>query len=111
MADGPVRITEQVLDVVEVLINAGPDEMHGWAITKAAGLASSTVYKVLDRLKVGGIVAARWEHEHPDGNKPRRRFYRLTGSGAAWAVAILRERRPDRASRAARPRLGWAVQW
>ena len=93
-AEGIARVTQPTLDVLAALINADGFELHGWAIIKAAQLRGPTVYKVLERLTAANIVTARWEQEHPDGNKPRRRFYQLTDAGAAQARALLVERRP-----------------
>ena len=107
MGDGPVRITQSLLDVLVALLDAEGNELHGWAITKTTKLSSPTVYKILERLTDGGMVTARWEDQHPDINKPRRRFYRLTPNGVAWAGALLRERRPERAVLKVRPSLVW----
>lgn len=110
VTDGPVRVTEPLLDVLEVLLEARDYELYGWAITKAAKRSSPTVYKILERLTDYGMVKARWEDHHPDINKPRRRFYRLTGHGVETATQLLQERRAQRpaASRRPRPTPGWA---
>ncbi len=97
-----------MLDVLEALLEADGHELYGWAITKTTGRASPTVYKILERLTDRGMVTARWEDRHPDENKPRRRFYRLTGHGVKVATALLGERRPQRTPpRVPRPALGW----
>src|SRR5262249_51103563 len=88
-----VRVTQPTLDVVAALLNANDCEMYGWAIAKVTRRPGPTVYKVLERLTVLGMVTARWERRHPDGNKPRRRFYRLTSAGPLRAHALLAERR------------------
>jgi PadR family transcriptional regulator, regulatory protein PadR len=110
VTDRPVRVTEPLLDVLEALLEARDYELYGWAITKATRRASPTVYKILERLTDHGMVTARWEDRHPDVNKPRRRFYRLTGHGAAVARTLLQERRPQRRHPHSRPRpaVGWA---
>lgn len=109
VTDGPIRVTEPLLDVLEVLLEARDHELYGWAITKATKRSSPTIYKILERLTDYGMVTARWEDKHPDENKPRRRFYRLTGHGATAATDLLRERRPFR-DKPVRPRpiAGWA---
>jgi DNA-binding PadR family transcriptional regulator len=96
-----------MLDVLEVLLDADSFELHGWGITKATKLASPTVYKILERLTDGGLVSARWEDRHPDENKPRRRFYRLTPTGTRWAAELLNERRPKRIPHNVRLAFGW----
>jgi PadR family transcriptional regulator, regulatory protein PadR len=111
MSSGPIRVTEPLLDVLEALLQARDYELYGWAITKATHRASPTVYKILERLTDYGMVTARWEDRHPDVNKPRRRFYRLTGHGATVATTMLQERRPSRTAPRPSPTAGWAGTW
>lgn len=102
----PVRVTNPLLDVVEVLLEAFDDnrrELHGWAIMKAAARSGPTVYGILDRLEDADWITGRWEDHHPRPNKPRRRFYRLTPTGAVSAVRLLTARRPDRRHPTHRP--------
>ncbi len=96
MSDEPVRITGPFLDVLEAFVEAGGDELHGWAIIKATGRGGPTVYKILERLAELGWVTARWEDQPSEPNKPRRRYYQLTGVGATKAEALLGQRRPQR---------------
>ena len=73
----PVRVTNPLLDVLEVLLEAFDNdrqELHGWAIIKTAGRSGPTVYGVLDRLEDANWITGRWEDHHPQPNKPRRRF-------------------------------------
>lgn len=113
LVDGPVRITNPLLDVLEVLVDAalehGGQKLHGWAIMKAVTRSGPTVYGVLDRLEDAGWLTSRWEDQHPEPNKPRRRFYRLTPTGSTAARDLLAQRRPDRTPRTQHnPRPGWA---
>lgn len=87
------RVTQPTLDVLEALHEAPELELHGWAIIKQTHRSGPTVYKILERLAGAGHVTARWETEHPDGNKPRRRFYRLTPNGIEHARDLLAARR------------------
>jgi PadR family transcriptional regulator PadR len=98
---GPIRVTGPLLDVVEVFLRASDDatELHGWAVRKATKRSGPTVYGVLDRLEGAGWVTRRWEDQRPEPNKPRRRFYLLTPSGAAAARDLLAERRPQALNR------------
>ena len=108
------RVTNPLLDVLEVLLWAfvtDASELHGWAIMKATKRSGPTVYGVLDRLEDQGWITGRWEDQHPESSKPRRRFYSLTPSGERAARQLLMERRPQ-ALRSARPapgslRPGW----
>jgi PadR family transcriptional regulator PadR len=95
--EGPIRVTNPMLDVLEVLLQAfdsRADDLHGWAIMKATKRSGPTVYGVLDRLEDTGWISGRWEDENPERGKPRRRLYGITPTGVAGARELLRERRP-----------------
>jgi PadR family transcriptional regulator PadR len=95
VSDEPVRITGPLLDVLEAFAGAGGGELHGWAIIKATGRGGPTVYKILERLTDLGWATARWEAQAAEPNKPRRRYYTLTGVGVARAEELLDKRRPE----------------
>jgi len=102
-----VRVTDSFLDVIEVLLSAlreGDDELHGWAVMKAARRTGPTVYGVLDRLQDADWITSRWEQLPPEANRPRRRFYRLTPTGITASRALLAERRPEALRRVEAPR-------
>ena len=105
--NGPVRVTRPLLDVLEVFLQAFEEsaQLHGWAISKATLRSGPTVYQIIDRLEDAGWVTGRWEEQQPDQNRPRRRLYQLTPTGAAQARELIASRRPEAASRlgAARP--------
>jgi len=107
---GPARVTGPLLDVLGAFLEASGDniELHGWAILKATKRSGPTVYGVLDRLEDAGWVVGRWETQHPQANKPRRRLYRLTPSGIIAARALLAERRPGSLQDRYRPVRGLA---
>jgi len=108
VTEGPIRVTEPLLDVLEALLEDKDHELYGWAITKATHRSSPTVYRILERLTDRGMVVARWEERRADSDRPRRRFYRLTAHGAAVAARLLQEHRPRVApSDRPRPTLGW----
>lgn len=93
--EGPIRITQATLDVIEALLDADGFNLHGWAIMKATRRAGPTVYKILERLAQAQWVTAFWEDRADEPNRPRRRFYRLTPDGAVRARALLADRRPE----------------
>ncbi len=65
---------------------------YGLDIMDRTGLPSGTVYPALQRLERMGHVTARWEGEsvaRAEG-RPQRRYYRLTGAGAAALAAAIR---------------------
>lgn len=112
--DGPMRVTNPLLDVLLDAFDTGGQELHGWAIMKAVQRSGPTVYGVLDRLEDCGWVTARWEQQHPEGNKPRRRFYVLTAQGGiqARSLVVRRRPRPDRIGRGLpRPGLAFRAWW
>ena len=111
MSDEPVRITVPFLDVLETFLAAGGGELHGWAIMKASQRGGPTVYKILERLTEMGWATARWEDLPPTPSpsepaKPRRRYYKLTGLGAARAHGLVAEHRPQKSQTTLRPAFG-----
>jgi PadR family transcriptional regulator, regulatory protein PadR len=93
----PIRVTNPLLDVLEVLLQAfaNHEDLHGWAIMKATRRSGPTVYGVLDRLEDSGWINGHWEDENPEPGKPRRRIYSITPTGLTGAQEILSERRPQ----------------
>lgn len=88
------RVTPALLDVLKVLMQS-PDDPHGFAVAKAAGRKTGSVYPILARLEAAGWVESYWESEHPHEGRPRRRFYRLTDpDGLLAARALIEEREP-----------------
>jgi PadR family transcriptional regulator, regulatory protein PadR len=74
------RVTRNVLAVMAALLADEP--LHGLALTKATGLASGTIYPILERLERAGWVTGEWEVIDPAVEKrPRRRNYTLSGEG------------------------------
>jgi DNA-binding PadR family transcriptional regulator len=58
---------------------------YGFDVMRATELPSGTVYPLLRRLEAAGLVRSRWEEEsraHEEG-RPARRYYEITGDGAA----------------------------
>jgi DNA-binding PadR family transcriptional regulator len=100
-----------LLDVLEILLGAlaDGDEMHGWAIAKAAARSGPTVYGVIDRLEDAGWVTGRWEQENPQPGKPRRRLYVLSSSGVSAARDLLTARRRESSSSGDKTGPPWAL--
>ena len=103
---GPPRVTNPLLDVLEVLVSAldGDSDLHGWAIMKATKRSGPTVYGVIDRLENMGWITGQWEGRNPEPNKPRRRFYRLTPTGRIGATELLLKHRPQSLRQSADPK-------
>jgi PadR family transcriptional regulator PadR len=93
----PQRITQPLLDVLDVLLRAVDDDdlqLHGYAIMRLTKRSGPTVYGVLDRLEDAEWVTGYWEESAAESSKPRRRLYRLTPTGIVRARELLAERRP-----------------
>jgi DNA-binding IclR family transcriptional regulator len=98
MADppGPTRVTVPVLQVIDLLL-AEPerDDWFALEVCRRTGLGSGTVAQILLRLQEWGWVTSHWEEADAHSlGRPRRRFYRLTGAGAAQAREVVRRRFP-----------------
>ena len=93
----PQRVTVPVLQVIDLLL-AEPDRDDWFAleICRQTRLGSGTVTQILFRLQEWGWVTSHWEDasEAHQGGRPRRRFYQLTGIGAAEARQVVHERLP-----------------
>ncbi|MFI1874464.1 helix-turn-helix transcriptional regulator [Streptomyces venezuelae] len=109
----PFRITSAMLDVMEAFLTSG--ELHGFAVARAAGRPTGSVYPILARLEQAGWLESRWEDEHPEEGRPRRRFYSLTSDGAAASRATVLERRGElpsaRSGGRLRPALRLMLRW
>lgn len=94
---GPARVTVPVLQVIDLLLaEPSRDDWFALEICRQTGLGSGTVAQILFRLQDWGWVNSHWEdatEAHRQG-RPRRRFYSLTGQGAAEARQVLRQRFP-----------------
>jgi PadR family transcriptional regulator, regulatory protein PadR len=83
----------QTLAVFRAFVGGG--WRYGYDLSRETGIPSGTLYPILIRLSGRGLLEARWD-EQTTG--PRRRSYRLTGEGVAYAEARLAEARPSTAS-------------
>jgi DNA-binding PadR family transcriptional regulator len=61
----------------------------GFDIMEVTGLPSGTVYPALRRLERDGLAASKWEAESTAtaDQRPARRYYEITKSGKAAALA------------------------
>jgi PadR family transcriptional regulator, regulatory protein PadR len=94
-----LRLTVQVQLVLQALLRNPGSEMYGLELSEETGLQPGTAYPILLRLEDEGWVTSRWEDIDPHAEKrPARRYYRLTGSGAAQASAALAGARRPRST-------------
>ncbi|MCB5293156.1 PadR family transcriptional regulator [Arthrobacter sp. SO3] len=101
-----LRKTPAMLDVLHALETK--DEVWGLKVVRDSGRPAGSVYPILSRLEAAGFVSSEWEPV-PEGEGqghpgPRRRYYRLTDEGAAFAATSLQA--AHGAQR--KPRLGFA---
>jgi PadR family transcriptional regulator, regulatory protein PadR len=92
-----LRLTVQVLLVLQALLREPGRELYGLELSEETGLQPGTAYPILLRLEHEGWVTSRWEDVDPRAEKrPARRYYRLTADGAAEASAALASARRPR---------------
>lgn len=91
-----LRLTVQVLLVLQALLREPGRELYGLELSEETGLLPGTAYPILLRLENQGWVTSRWEDVDPRAEKrPARRYYRLTANGAVQAsTAVAGARRP-----------------
>ncbi|MFP5343790.1 MAG: PadR family transcriptional regulator [Candidatus Limnocylindria bacterium] len=98
-----VPLERSILEAALSLRGLGLQEAHGFLLARTIAdqhgarrlTAYGSLYKALDRLERGLLLASRWEdpHEAAEAGRPRRRFYRLTAAGEA-ALAVSRATDP-----------------
>ncbi len=87
-ASEPGKVTVPMLRTLDLLLSQPTrDDWFALQIVRDTKLGSGTVVQILFRLERWGWVVSRWEdvgyaHDH---RRPRRKFYRLTGTGARKA--------------------------
>lgn len=84
-----VRISLQMLQVLECFLAHPGEQLAGSDVHKRTGMLSGTMYPILLRLERAEWLVSRWETVDPStAGRPRRRLYRLTASGQARASAV-----------------------
>lgn len=97
MAASRIRPTMVVLDLLDILSGASPDDpAWGLSLCETTGYGTGTVYPALDRLMKAELITDRWEEPTPT-DRPRRRYYEITGAGRAWLADEVRKRQARRA--------------
>jgi len=90
----PSSSTLKILDC----LSGSPSGLHGYALMKASGLASGTLYPILARLSERGWLGKTWETGE-DISGPSRRIYTLTPVGRAQLKDLM-ENNPLQSSKA-----------
>jgi PadR family transcriptional regulator, regulatory protein PadR len=82
MAKKDPRLSHQTLKVMRLFLERPKDSLAGSDIWKKTGILSGTTYPILMRLERAGWLESRWEVLDPsEAGRPRKRLYRLTGTG------------------------------
>ena len=77
------RLTGQTRAVLKVLNDAG-GYLYGTQIVERAGYQKGTIYPILARLQIRGLVTSYWEDSDASTERrPLRHFYCLTPAGKA----------------------------
>lgn len=89
MAD-EVRLTGPTLLVLKTFLADLRRSLAGAEIMQQTDLRSGTLYPILLRLERHSILTSDWEEASPEAlGRPRRRFYSMTPTGAAFARQAL----------------------
>jgi len=76
-------MTMIVMDILDVVMSAPPDSpAWGLMICEATGHGPSSIYPALERLLKASLIDDEWEEPQPE-DRPRRRYYTVTGAGRA----------------------------
>lgn len=104
-----LRRTPALLDVLHALAQ---EDVWGLKIVQDSGRPAGSVYPILSRLEAAGYVSSEWESEPGTDSArhsgPRRRYYRLTVAGAAFATASRQDARA--VQKTTRPRFAPGVR-
>jgi PadR family transcriptional regulator, regulatory protein PadR len=63
------------------------DGLHGYDITRQAGVSAGTLYPLLARLEAQGLLTAHWRPAVEAGRPPRH-VYQLTAQGQLFARTL-----------------------
>jgi PadR family transcriptional regulator PadR len=84
------RMTQTTQAVLRTLLDQPSKEQYGLEICAKAELPSGTIHPILARLERLGWVESSWEEMDPhEQGRPRRRYYKLSPSGAERARIAL----------------------
>ena len=93
----PTRVTVSMLKVLDLLLSdPSRDDWFALDVCRSTELGSGTVVQILFRLQHWGWLESSWESVDSatrDG-RPRRKFYRLTGTGIRGARQVLESTLP-----------------
>jgi DNA-binding PadR family transcriptional regulator len=86
------RVNRPVLKLVRYFMNHLGDDAYALDIIRSTGINSGTLYPLFDHLERCKLLSSRWEEADPgESQRPRRRLYRLTGTGVTWVNRVCSE--------------------
>lgn len=89
-------VSSKGLRVLSLFADASSQELSGADVHRLTGLASGTLYPILMRFEQAGWLESRWEEVDPrQAGRPRKRFYRITGSGVRSFQELVDEILPE----------------
>ena len=89
------RMTWQTQAVLKYLLADLTGEHYGLEISEHVGLPAPSIYVILARLERFGWVTSEWESiDEALAGRRKRRYYRLTASGAERAVELVQTAAP-----------------
>lgn len=84
------RLSLPGLKVLQAFATSPSESLAGTDIRKATSLSSGTLYPILLRFEECGWLKSKWENVDPsEAGRPRKRLYRISGSGLAKASEVL----------------------
>jgi DNA-binding PadR family transcriptional regulator len=89
----PRRLSTPTKLVFQTLLDCVDGESYGFQIAQATGLPSGTIYPILRRMEVDGLIEGSWAEVESNGQRRRRRYYALTRDGRQAANAATSEQR------------------
>jgi PadR family transcriptional regulator, regulatory protein PadR len=86
------RITHATLKVFGLFMRSPRRQLSGADIIRETKVFSGTLYPMLARLELAGMLTSAWEDVDPsEAGRPRRRLYRITALGQNAANKAFRE--------------------
>lgn len=83
------RRTEALVKVANALLQNPHGRQWGYSTSRSAGVRSSVMYGMLDRMLEDGWITDGWEDPSEAAGRPPRRYYELTDLGREQLAAVV----------------------
>lgn len=87
------RPSPQAVRLLAALVAKAQTWRYGYDLSKETGLTAGTLYPLLQRFETQGLLESEWRPPALDGRPPRH-AYRLTRTGAMFALKWTIETNP-----------------